>query len=116
MAGIVSIQEQLTQLASGEVNNVTSIQANATNNYEAITITLANGANTIAVPTWAVGCIIRPNPLNAVAMTLKGVTGDTGIPLDLTGPSLINFPATPPATFVLTSTGAGATVTTIEFF
>lgn len=118
MAGTVTIGGILEQLSVGSPVYIGpyTITPNAGNHYAVTPITLANGANTITVPSWAAGYIILPDPSNAVPMTLKGVTGDTGQPLSLTEPSLINYPATPPANFVLTSTGAGATVTEILFF
>ena len=116
MAGTVSIAVQLSELPEGSVQSVATIAGSTANKHATTSLILANGANTITVPAWAAGCIIRPDPNNAVAMTLKGVTGDTGVPLDLIGPTLLNFPASPPASFVLTSAGSGATYTEIEFF
>ena len=70
---------------------------------------LSSGANTITVPTafTVKGCIIRPPSGNTQTITLKGVTGDTGISLHLTDPQLLRF-GTAPASFVLT---AGGTIT-----
>lgn len=117
MAGQLTIGGLLTGLPMGSINlPPITISANAAGNLTSTSITLASGFNSITVPSWAVGCLIIPNVTNAVGMTLKGVTGDTGIPLDLTGPSLINFPASPPATIGLTSAGAGATITDVVFF
>lgn len=94
-----------------------TITPNAGGQFAVTSLQLVNGANTITVPSWAQGAIILPNPANAVGMTLKGVTGDTGQPLSLTEPSLINYPTSgPPASFVLTSATAGATQTEIIFF
>jgi hypothetical protein len=118
MPGTVTIGGILEQLQMGTPVTIGpyTITPNAAGNFALTSIQLVNGANTITVPSWATGCIINPNSANAVAMTLKGVTGDTGIPLDLTSPSLLNFPAAPPASFVLTSASAGATQTEILFF
>lgn len=47
-------------------------------------ITLASGANTITVPTGGstvTGCTIIPPVDNTTNITLKGVTGDTGVQL-----------------------------------
>jgi hypothetical protein len=118
MPGTVTIGGILEQLTMGTPVTVGpfTITPNAAGNFAVTSAQLANGANTIAVPSWAAGCIILPNPANAVGMTLKGVTGDTGIPLDVTSPSLLNFPLAPPASFVLTSALVGATQTEILFF
>lgn len=72
--------------------------------------TLASGANTITVPTGgstAVSCTIIPPAGNTQTLTLKGVTGDTGVGLHLTDPSTVALAAAT-ATFVLT---AGGTIT-----
>jgi hypothetical protein len=118
MPGTVTIGGILEQLTMGTPITIGpfTITPNAAGHFAVTSIQLANGVNTIAVPAWAAGCIILPDPANAVGMTLKGVTGDTGIPLDLTSPSLLNFPAVPPASFVLTSALVGATQTEILFF
>lgn len=52
--------------------------------------TLAIGANTITAPVVSgivvTGLMIIPPAGNLVLMTLKGVTGDVGFPIHLTGP------------------------------
>lgn len=66
--------------------------------------TLASGANTITVPTSGTAvptAVTLVLPLaNAVQVTLKGVSGDTGILLNLLGPSSIAL-APGQASFVL---------------
>lgn len=67
--------------------------------------TLASGANTITPPaggTTPKACTIVPPSGNTVAITLKGVTGDTGIALHKTDPTSIALDS-PTATFVLTA-------------
>jgi hypothetical protein len=76
--------------------------------------TLASGANTITVPTGGAtpkGVIIVPPSGNTQTLTLKGVTGDTGVALHATDPSYVSLAATQ-ANFCLT---AGGTVTGIRF-
>lgn len=51
------------------------------------------------------GVILRPPDGNAETITLKGVTGDTGIALSKVGWTLLTFATAPPATIGLT-TGA----------
>lgn len=89
--------------------------------YQKQVLILASGTNTITLPTGTgmptpTGCIIIPDSANAVALTLKGVAGDTGITLSLTKPTVLTFPATPPASFVLTAASLFATPTTVLFF
>jgi len=75
---------------------------NATSPGEIDTLTLAAGANTITVPAGFKGVTILPPSGNTNLITLKGVTGDTGVPLHLTDPSSIGLDSTE-ATFVLTA-------------
>lgn len=77
-------------------------------------LSLAVGTNTIAVPAGGatpVSVTIIPPAGNIVPITLKGVAGDTGIPLHLTDPSTIAL-AAGVASFVL---AAGNVVTGVRF-
>lgn len=71
-------------------------------------INLTSGANTInatacpALPQCGAVILVPPTG-NIVTLTLKGVTGDTGVALSLTGPQLLTFSATPPSSFVITT-------------
>jgi hypothetical protein len=59
-------------------------------------VNLASGANTITVPptgATTVSVTIIPPAGNTVALTLKGIAGDTGLPLHLTDPSTIALAA-----------------------
>ena len=74
-------------------------------------LTLASGANTITLPTGGStvkSATLVPPTSNSQTITLKGVTGDTGIALSKTQPTVVTFDTTPATTFVLT---AGGTVT-----
>ena len=67
--------------------------------------TLAIGANTITPPAGGstpVACTIIPPAENTTDITLKGVTGDTGIVLHNTDPTSIALD-NPLGTFVLTA-------------
>lgn len=68
--------------------------------------TLAAGANTITLPTddtTVTGATIVPPSDNTQTLTLKGVTGDTGVSISPTDPTSIAFSTVPPASFVLTA-------------
>ena len=54
---------------------------------------LSSGANTITPPTGSAACTILPPTGNVVALTLKGVTGDTGVVIHLTDPTTIGLGA-----------------------
>lgn len=82
-------------------------------------VTLSSGANTITPPTGATIAVIfganatnpAPNPLSTATLTLKGVTGDTGISLSAAYPTVVSF-GTLPATFCITASAG----TTCEIF
>jgi len=67
-------------------------------------VTLVIGANTITPPTGGstpVACTIIPPTSNTATITLKGVTGDTGVVLHKTHSTTIALNS-PTSTFVLT--------------
>lgn len=64
---------------------------------------LIAGANTITVPSGSTGATIIPPSTNTETMTLKGVSGDTGIALALTSPTSIALATV--TTFVITAGG-----------
>ena len=69
-------------------------------------LVLQAGANTITPPTLPAtsGCIIKLPLTNTSIVTLKGVTGDTGVALGKVTTQVLNWDSTaPPTTFVLTS-------------
>lgn len=71
-------------------------------------VTLVLGANTITLPTGGstpIGVTIVPPAGNVETLTLKGVTGDTGILLHSTNPTTIMF-GTGVVSFVLTAGAA----------
>ena len=117
MAGAITIQGQITSVPIGTVTvGPYNLTPTTSNNYQAISITLASGTNTITVPTWAVGMIITPSSANVQTLIFKGVSGDAGVAMSPTQPFLMTFPATPPTTFVLTAGGLFITNTEITFF
>jgi hypothetical protein len=71
--------------------------------------TTINATNCPALPM-AAGVWIVPGVTNGSIITLKGATGDTGIPLNLTCPTFIPFNTSPPSSFVLNSTGGTPTL------
>lgn len=77
--------------------------------------TLASGANTITLPTGGstvVACTIVPPTANSTAITLKSVTGDTGIRIHNTDPTTVTFHTTE-TSFCLT---AGAQITGVRLY
>lgn len=95
----------------GDVEGTQTIQAaaNAASPGSIEVQALALGANTITVPSstgvTVTSVTIVPPTGNTVAITLKGVTGDTGINLHLTDPTTIAL-ASGVTSFVLTAASA----------
>ena len=68
-------------------------------------LTLSSGANTITVPTGgstAKACTMMPPSGNTATLTLKGVTGDTGVLMHATDPTSISL-ASSVTSFVITT-------------
>ena len=82
-----------------------TIASNANSIQEISAVATINGATTITVPTGAGGVIVQPPTAGTKTLTLKGVSGDTGIALSLIAPIMLTFAASPPASFVITSDG-----------
>jgi hypothetical protein len=62
--------------------------------------------NSVPVPATAtLGVIIVPPIASVLVKTLKGITGDTGVIIAPAKPTLIAWPAAPPATLGITSSG-----------
>lgn len=67
-------------------------------------------------PTGATTCLVLPPTNNLIGLTLKGITGDTGIALNPAGPisAFLTFPSNTTPTVGLTSAAAiNGTVTLI---
>lgn len=73
-------------------------------------INLASGSNTVTTTTGMVSATIIPPAGNTNSITLKGVTGDTGVRLHNTDPSSIGLDSTV-SSFVLT---AGASISGVR--
>ena len=100
----VTATRSVTIQFSGDVSAAnTFAAANNTSSPAGIELqTLASGANTITPPSGAKACTIVPPFGNLVTITLKGVTGDTGVVLHLTDPSSIGLNSAV-STFCLTA-------------
>jgi hypothetical protein len=112
--GTLTFSGTITGLPSG-TRNLSSAVALASAVDQSQQIILASGFNSITVPSGATGCVITPPAGNAVALTLKGVTGDTGIPMHPTFPTIPMF-ATSATTFGITAAAATSGNTQINFF
>lgn len=113
----VTAKRNVTITFSGDVVGVEVINA-ADNSSSAGSVeikTLSSGANTITVPTGGTvptAVTILPPTGNATAITLKGVSGDTGIAIHNTDPTTVAL-ASSVTTFVL---NAAAQITGVRFY
>jgi hypothetical protein len=73
-------------------------------------VALSPGFNTLTRPAGADGVVIFPDPSNTQTLTLKGVTGDTGLALNTKEPSVIMCAAN------VGLTAGDATVAAVRWF
>lgn len=121
----VTIAATIQSLPSGTKTVGPLTISAATANGNTTDYALAVGFNTIVVPITTAtpilagatptGCIIIPDSTNTSAMTLKGVTGDTGITMHLTNPFVLGFPSSPPVSFGITVASAATTCQIVWF-
>ena len=119
MAGQLTVAGVLTGTPEGTVYiGPVTITPNALNKYAATSLEPASGSNTVAVPAWAVGCRIIPDPTNAVAFKVKTVGGDTGTNLNQTTPSgpILFDAVNMPANLYIVAASNFTTYLTVEFF
>jgi len=105
----ISAVRQIQVVLAGDLTETMQFPAvqNSTSPASDVEYLLASGVNTITVPAGGSSVkamTIRPPALNTFTITLKGVSGDTGIPLSKLDPTSIAFD-TAPATIVLTTNG-----------
>lgn len=103
-SGTVTIQGSVTGLPTGSKIFQASVTSAAAVDHT-LTQDLSAGANTITIPSGATCVMITPPSGNTQALTLKGVSGDTGIAISKTKPTLLSFD-TPPANFVINAAGS----------
>lgn len=117
MPGYVAVSGLITGTPAGTVTvGPYTSPGNTSALFESTTVVLASGTNTIAIPSYANGVIIMPPTSNLIGITIKGVGGDTGIPMSPSEPAMISFPATPPASFVLSAASAMTLPTQVIFY
>ena len=107
VAGLLRIEALLTGLAAGQRTVGPFTQTTAVGRSDSVD--LATGANTITPPTGATVVLIIPPTANTSKITLKGITGDTGVSISRSQPTVLSLNAV--TTFVLT---AGGAVTNVE--
>jgi hypothetical protein len=116
MAGTLSIvSNSVTGQTGSKIINGSIVAANAILAVQDIAFAGA-GFVAITAPVGATLAYIEPPVGNLVALTLKGVTGDTGIAISPNQPFVLTFanPLAPPA-FGLTSGGAITGVVEVSY-
>jgi hypothetical protein len=117
----IRIEGQITSLPSGSVKvgpiDLTSADASGQTQW----VVLQSGANTITTPASPTprGCVITLPATNTALTTLKGVTGDTGVPIGKTGTTVLDWTAAAnaPTSFCLTSSATQTGLaTSVVFF
>lgn len=103
--GSLNLSGTVYGLLTGNKNIVVPVIASSAAVGQITSINLNTGANTITIPTGATAAVIYPPSTNIYSLTLKGVTGDTGIPINRTMWSVLSLDPTA-TTFVLTAGGA----------
>lgn len=107
MATAAAWSATLTMTGDDPSTRVFSAASNASSPAYDQFVNLSSGANSFTVPTAAVPTrlTIIPPSGNTVLITLKGVSGDTGVPLHKTDPTSIGLDTTA-ATIVLNAASA----------
>ena len=79
----------------------------AFSNFAQPVVALANGANTLAVPTSAAGfAFVPPSTNTTITLVIKGVSGDTGVPIAKNAPYILFFDKdNMPTNIVITASG-----------
>ena len=115
VSGNVSNNVGNTQITIGPL----SVTTNAAVPLEQ-TVTLTTGANTVSLPT-GITCLIivgpnganpKPNPTYGGTLTVKGIAGDTGIPISSTNPVMYTWDSTTAApSSIIINASSGTTIT-----
>lgn len=80
---------------------------------EVLPVNILSGANTITIPANSTWCLFTPPSGNSASLTLKGVTGDTGVPMQPAQPSCFSVaPGASAGSMVIT---AGSAVGVCQF-
>ncbi len=116
MAGYITVLSSQVTGQSGS-KYVGSLTINAANQILQVDDFTFNSAQYIAItpPVLATIAVICPPSANLVSLTLKGVTGDTGIAISPFQASIITFPAGSSSNFGLLSGGAITGVVEISY-
>lgn len=102
--GVLNLSGSVTALPTGTKNIVVPAINSAAASGAVIDINLASGANVISIAPGATAAVILMPSTNSLLVTLKGVSGDTGIAINRSTWTVISFDPTA-TSFVLTAAG-----------
>jgi hypothetical protein len=122
VTGSITVSGSVAGLATGSKTlgpiTITSAAPSDLTCGATTTVVLANGANTITVPSsTCTAAVIVFASASTTVKTLKGVSGDTGFTVTKNGTFVLQFDAAgAPANFVINSAGADTGNTTTIFW
>lgn len=115
MAGVATINIQYT-VAGGPQAFAPTPPVIAAPIGAVTSVVLANGANTILIPSGTSYICILPPSTNTIALLLKQTTGDAGLKMSKVNPTAFAVdPANNDASFVITAASATSGATLIYF-
>jgi len=116
MSGSLTIGGSATEPAGERIIGPLQIQGNQVVG-ETLAVPLASGDNTFAIPAGAVLALIIPPQNNSVALKVRTNlnSGDAGLPISPTNPMPYPFPATAPASLIITASGVVTAPLSIVF-
>lgn len=106
---VVAINVGWTISTPGTALDTQLINVNSPCTPQVVNLTMGNNtfnATTCPALPQAGGVVLIPPNGNGQLLTLKAVTGDTGLPISSVAPSMYNFSPTPPSQFVINAGGA----------
>lgn len=119
MAGSVTIMSGLITDGTGNTKTIQQVISGAGNviAIQDLTITAA-GFTAVTAPQFATCAVVTPPASNLIGLTLKGVTADTGIPVQSNQAFVVTFanPSATNNTFGITAAAAIVGPISVSFF
>lgn len=113
----IVINSQVGTFQAGTYQLVGTITSSF-NSLQSYPVTFSGAVSvSVPIPSTAGGVWIQPPTGNTVGLTVKGLAGDTGIPIGTNEPCILSFPPSGlGANIVITSAGTVTGPTTVVFF
>jgi hypothetical protein len=84
--------------------------------HQRFLLSLVSGANTVTIPTGTTIVALIPPPANTQTLTLKGVSGDTGINMSRTQPTIVYLDTLTPSSSLVVTAGGAVTGFIVDMF